>query len=123
MKGVNPVYLNETPILDFNSKKISSLVQEMSWRSLSEYEKIGAAYNFVKNNIPFGYNKSDNIPASEVLSDGYGQCNTKSTLLMALLRAVSIPCRIRGFTIHKSLQRGVVPELVYPITPDNILHS
>ncbi len=123
MKGVNPVYLNETPILDFNSKKISSLVQEMSWRSLSEYEKIGAAYNFVKNNIPFGYNKSDNIPASEVLSDGYGQCNTKSTLLMALLRAVSISCRIRGFTIHKSLQRGVVPELVYPITPDNILHS
>ena len=71
----------------------------------------------------FGYNRFDDIPASEVLSDGYGQRNTKGTLLMALLRAVGIKCRIHGFTIHKGLQRGVVPEFVYPIAPEEILHS
>lgn len=27
------------------------------------------------------------------------------------------------FTIHKALQRGVVPELVYPIAPEEIIHS
>ena len=42
---------------------------------------------------------------------------------MALLRALEIPCRLHGFTIHKALQRGVVPELVYRIAPDDILHS
>jgi hypothetical protein len=42
---------------------------------------------------------------------------------MALLRAVGVKCRIHGFTIHKGLQRGVVPELVYPIVPEEILHS
>jgi len=65
----------------------------------------------------------DNISASEVLKDGYGQCNTKGTLLMALLRAVGIPCRLHGCTIVKSLQQGVVPPLFYPIAPQNILHS
>lgn len=123
MQNIDPVYLEETPILDFTSEKISTLIRERKWLDLNEYDKIGAGYDFVRNEIKFGYNRSDNIPASEVLRDGYGQCNTKGTLLMALLRAIGIPCRIHGFTIHKSLQRGVVPELVYPITPDNILHS
>lgn len=42
---------------------------------------------------------------------------------MALLRAVGIPCRFHGFTIDKRLQRGIVPEFVYPIAPQYILHS
>jgi len=59
-----------------------------------------------------------------VLADGYGgQCNTKATVLMALLRGLDVPCRLHGFTIHKAPQRGVVPEAVYPIAPNEILHS
>lgn len=42
---------------------------------------------------------------------------------MALLRGLSIPCRLHGFTIHKALQRGVVPEIAYRIAPESILHS
>lgn len=41
----------------------------------------------VRDDIVFGYNIDDEIPASKVLADGYGQCNTKGTLFMALLRA------------------------------------
>ncbi|GLQ16297.1 transglutaminase-like domain-containing protein [Maritalea porphyrae] len=115
--------LKSTRLLDFNHPTIQKLVQSKNWRNLSDYDKIGAAYDFVQNQIKFGYNRKDSIPASEVLKDGYGQCNTKGTLLMALLRALNIPCRLHGFTIKKSLQRGVVPELVYAIAPENILHS
>lgn len=115
--------VKDTAILDFSHSSIINLIKSRDWLALSPYERIGAVYNFVRNEIKFGYNRSDDIPASQVLADGYGQCNTKGNLLMALLRAVDIPCRIHGFTIHKSLQRGVVPELVYPITPENILHS
>ena len=39
--------------------------------------KIREVYSFVRNEIKFGYNKGDDIIASEVLKDGYGQCNTK----------------------------------------------
>lgn len=42
---------------------------------------------------------------------------------MALLRGAGVRCRLHGFTIHKALQRGVVPELVYPAAPAEILHS
>lgn len=116
-------YLAETALLNFGSGSIQELVTTRGWSDLSLYGRIGAAYDFVRNEINFGYNSADDIPASEVLGDGYGQCNTKATLLMALLRALGVPCRLHGFTIHKGLQRGIVPELVYGIAPENILHS
>lgn len=116
-------YLSETPLLDYGNPAIQKLIAQRGWAALSEGERIGAAYDFVRNEVLFGYNSDDALPASRVLADGYGQCNTKGTLLMALLRALGIPCRFRGFTIDKRLQRGVVPELVYPLAPRNIIHS
>ncbi len=115
--------LLETPLLDYHSPNIQTLIAQRGWRELPLYERIGAVYHFVKDEIRFGYNKQDALTASQILQDGHGQCNTKGILLMALFRAVGIPCRLHGFTIKKSLQRGVVPELIYPITPDNIVHS
>ncbi len=120
---MSQAYLAETPTLDFRSDAIQALIAERGWAFLNSVDRIGAAYNFVRNDILFGYNSDDALPASHVLADGYGQCNTKGTLLMALLRALDIPCRFHGFTIDKSLQRGVVPELIYPIAPRNIIHS
>ena len=116
-------YLAATRLLDLENPIIARLIDNRSWRNLSRHERIGAAYDFVRNEIAFGYNRADNIPASEVLANSYGQCNTKGTLLMALLRGLGIRCRLHGFTIHKVLQRGVVPELVYPLAPAEILHS
>ncbi len=116
-------YLKPTNILNFNHPDIQNLISTRSWQSLPVFERIGAAYNFVRDEIEFGYNSADNITASNVLNDGIGQCNTKANLLMALFRALKIQCRLHGFTIHKSLQRGVVPELIYPITPENIIHT
>ncbi|WP_299566592.1 transglutaminase family protein [uncultured Sulfitobacter sp.] len=115
--------LSPTRLLDFQTAAIAELVEARAWRDLSEHDRIGAAYDFVRNKIAFGYNAADDLPASAVLRDGYGQCNTKATLLMALLRALDVPCRLHGFTIHKSLQRGIVPEIVYPLAPNRILHS
>ncbi|KAJ54024.1 MAG: transglutaminase family protein [Tateyamaria sp.] len=116
-------FLSPTSLLDFEAGPIQRLVADRGWMNLSNADRIGAAYDFVRNEILFGYNSDDALPASRVLSDGYGQCNTKGTLLMALLRALGMPCRFHGFTIDKRLQRGVVPELVYPLAPANIIHS
>lgn len=116
-------YLRATPLLDFNTPAIQTLIRAEGWAQLAPFERIGAAYDFVRNDIGFGYNREDGLPASQVLGDGYGQCNTKGTLLMALLRALDVPCRLHGFTIHKALQRGVVPEAVYWMAPAEILHS
>lgn len=122
MNPVDPL-LARTRLLDFAAPPISKLIEDRGWKELPRGERIGAVYDFVRDEIAFGYNRADDIRASEVLADGYGQCNTKGTLLMALLRGVEIRCRLHGFTIHKALQRGVVPELVYPLAPSEILHS
>ena len=116
-------YLSATPLLNYQNPAIQTLIAQRGWLALPVGERIGAAYDFVRNEILFGYNSEDALPASKVLTDGYGQCNTKGILLMALLRALGIPCRFRGFTIDKGLQRGVVPELVYPLAPRDIIHS
>lgn len=110
-------------LLDYRDPEIVDLVASRGWATLSAYERIGAVYGFVRDEIVFGYNASDDLPASRVLRDGIGQCNTKATLLMALLRAIGVPCRFHGFTIDKALQKGAVTGLWYRLAPRSILHS
>lgn len=116
-------YLEETKILNYSDMSIQNVIEKNGWLKLNQIEKVKEIYNFVRDEIKFGYNKSDQISASEVLKDGYGQCNTKATLLMALLRAVGVENRIHGFTINKKLQKGAVTGLWYKLAPKNILHS
>jgi hypothetical protein len=119
---MNPL-LAATPLLDFHHPDIEALVTRRRWRALSLHDRIGAVYDYVRNEIPFGYNEGDELPASRVLADGLGQCNTKGVLLMALLRGVGVPCRFHGFTIDKALQKGAVTGLAYWLAPRSIVHS
>lgn len=116
-------YLQRTAILDFDHPTIQALVTEKGWQQLTDPEKVKCIYDYVKDEIQFGYNAKDTLSASEILKDGFGQCNTKANLFMALLRAVGIPNRIHGFTIHKTLQKGAITGVWYKFSPDNILHS
>lgn len=116
-------YLKETKMLDYSHKSIQKLIRERKWSVFSEKERVKEIYDFVKDEILFGYNTDDKIKASSVLKDGFGQCNTKGTLFMALLRVCGIPCRIHGFTIDKILQKGAMTGLVYKFAPDEIFHS
>lgn len=116
-------YLKETAILDFLNGSIQDLVKLRKWNELDTTARVKSIYNFARDDIKFGYNLSDDIAASQVLKDGYGQCNTKATLLMALLRATGIPNRIHGFTIDKALQKGAITGIWYKLSPKNILHS
>ena len=116
-------YLKETKMLDYSNKNIQRLIQERNWNGIEEFERLKSIYNFVRDEILFGYNIDDNISASKVLADGYGQCNTKGTLFMALLRACNIPCRVHGFTIDKELQKGVMTGIVYKNEKKNVFHS
>lgn len=116
-------YGRATALLDVNASGIQALVTRRRWADLPEHARIGAVYDFVREEIPFGYNDSDDIPASAVLADGFGQCNTKTTLLMALLRASGVGCRFHGATIDKVLQRGVMVGPFYRLAPRSIIHS
>lgn len=119
----NARLLAETPLLDYSHPALRALIAARGWRDLPDAARMAAIYAFVKDEIRFGYNSDDDIPASAVLADGYGQCNTKATLFMALLRGCGIPCRFHGFTIDKALQKGAVTGIFYLLAPRDILHS
>jgi len=123
MSTEHDIYLRPTPMLDFQHPAIQRLIDTRGWRGLPPFQAIGAVYAFVRDEIRFGYNRDDTLLASEVLADGYGQCNTKGTLLMALLRALGVPCRLHGFTIFNALQRGAIPAYLMPFAPARIIHS
>lgn len=112
-----------TALLDYQNPDLQALVRQRGWADLPEFDRIGAIYDFVRNEIAFGYNEDDTLAASRVLADGIGQCNTKATLFMALLRATGIPCRFHGFTIDKALQKGAITGLAYWLAPRDIIHS
>lgn len=120
---MNNILLQETKMLDFSSPVVITLITERGWSKLDDFTKIKEIYNFVRDEIRFGYNIDDTVPASKVLKDRYGQCNTKGTLFMALLRGVGIPCRVHGFTVDKKLQKGAMTGFVYKNAPRDIFHS
>ena len=116
-------YLEQTKMLDYSDESIQELIRERGWLEYPVYERIGMIYNYVRDEVLFGYNHDDSLPASRVLRDGYGQCNTKGTLFMALLRACDVPCRVHAFTITKRLQHGAMTGYLYRNAPDNVFHS
>ncbi len=66
-------------------------------------------HDFVRDDVVFGWAPGfDRYRASEVLRDRIGFCNTKSTLLAALLRATRIPARIHFATITRKLLDGLI---------------
>ena len=52
-------YLEMTKMLNFDVESIQSLIKNRKWIELDEYNKIAAIYDFVRNEILFGYNSSD----------------------------------------------------------------
>jgi hypothetical protein len=116
-------YLKETRLLNYSHRDLVALVERKNWRDLEAFDRIAAIYRFVKDEVPFGYNESDDLAASRLLHDGYGQCNTKATLLMALLRSVGISCRMHASLIDKRVQRGLIPDPIYALTPARLLHT
>lgn len=116
-------YLKNTAMLNYQAQDIVTLISAQNWNNLNEFDKIGAIYDYVQNKILLGYNKYDNLSATQVLADGIGQCNTKATLLMALLRAVGIPCRLHGTKVTKVFQRSLMPKIMAKLAPPLIVHT
>ncbi len=116
-------YLKETAMLNYRSQEITDLMIKHKWNDLNEFDKIGAIYDYVQNAILLGYNRYDHLAATQVLAEGIGQCNTKATLLMALLRAVGVPCRLHGTKVTKVFQRSLMPKIMAKLAPSLLVHT
>jgi len=111
-----PSYLGSSPLLDYRHPSIEQLILRNGWLSITDdAELIREVKLFVHDEIAYGYTKSFSLSASQVLAAQIGNGITKSTLFMALLRAVGIPCRFHAMMISKVIFRGLLPGLTYRI--------
>lgn len=117
------IYLRKTRLLDYGAPQIQQLIRQRKWMELDPFHRIGAIYDYVQNEILLGYNRSDVLTAAEVLTDGYGQCNTKAILLMTLLRGVGIPCRLHGTEVSKHFQRELMMAITSALAPETVVHT
>lgn len=86
--------------------------------------KVEKLFYFVRDDIRFGFPpKGDLTSASETLGLGFGQCNTKGTLFLALCRAAGVPARLHFSLIDKRIQRGLFHGLAYRLLPKRLSHS
>ena len=56
--------LEETKLLDYSKPAICALIDKRGWWGLSKKDRILGIYNFVRDEIAFGYNISDNVAGS-----------------------------------------------------------
>ncbi|MEM1257160.1 MAG: transglutaminase-like domain-containing protein [Bacteroidota bacterium] len=104
-------YLESTAYLNYNSPEIQAIVAEFTEGNLSELERAKAIYLKIRDG--WRYNPylisvdRGNYVASEIAKKPEGHCVDKAILLIACLRAVGIPARIRlaKVTNHIAVER------------------
>lgn len=104
-------YLEATKLLDYHSEEIQEIIQEFKDTSLSEKEKATAVYLKIRDN--WRYNPyvisldEERYKASTIAKKPDGHCVDKAVLLIAALRALGIPARLRlaKVTNHIAVER------------------
>lgn len=101
-------WLVNTPLLGFNHPKIRLLALRLTQLQPGARRKALACFEFIRA-MPFGCLPDGNsVSALTVLQRKRGDCHTKSTLFIALLRSIGIPARLRFYTLKADFLRGVI---------------
>lgn len=123
-ESTNPMYLEASNLLDYTHPSITNLIASKGWHSIKEQtDLINEVYSFVRDEIEYGHTKSYALRASQVLELGYGNCLAKTILLMALLRAVWVPCRFHAMTISRVIFRGLLHGVCYKMVKRQQYHA
>ncbi len=101
-------WLLNTPLLQFDHPKIRLLAKRLTQLHSDPRGQALACYRHVRS-LPFGcIADSAGTSALDVLRHGKGDCHSKSTLLVALLRASRIASRMRFVTLKADFLHGII---------------
>ena len=100
-------WLVSTRLLDLEDPRLRLRAHSLTQLCKSPREKALAVYGFVKR-MPFHKPLKMRLrTAREVMDAGRGDAEDKGTLLVALLRTVDIPCRLRYYEMRGEVLRGL----------------
>ncbi|WP_299215353.1 transglutaminase family protein [uncultured Aquimarina sp.] len=111
-------------LADYKHPIVRSKALELTNNQTSIREKVAAIFHYVRDDIKFAFPKEgDFVKASKTIEYGYGQCNTKGTLFIALCKAIDIEARIHFSLIKKDIQKGLFSGIAFWLMPKYISHS
>lgn len=110
-------WLGSSPLLDLEDPKLRLRAHSLAQLCKSPREKALAVYGFVKR-IRFAKPFKMRLhTAREVLDNGRGDAPDKATLLVALMRLVHIPARIRYIELRGEILRGLTSNMASASRP------
>lgn len=111
----SPRWLADTPQLQTTRQKIRLLAQRLTQLKHTSRQKALACYSFVRD-LPFVCLANSNVlTATEVLQRGAGDCHSKGTLMVSLLRASGVPSRLRLVTLKADFMLGLIDMKGLPV--------
>jgi len=103
---------------------VEETVERVVAETTTEREKAVGLHDYVREHVKFGFNKHfDATPPEYALACGYGHCNPKSRLLMALFRAAGMESYQHFVVIPKDILKGAIPASRYWMIPAELSHS
>ncbi len=101
-------WLGNTPQLEWKHPRLRLLAVRLTQLSYRPHDKALALFRHVRQ-MPFGcVGDGTGVPALTVLRLNRGDCHTKSTLLVALLRAIGLPARLRLVSLKPDFLQGII---------------
>ena len=108
-------WLANTPLLQFDHPRIRVLAKKLTALKATPREQAVACFAALRT-MPFGcIADSTGTSALTVLRANRGDCHSKSTLLLALLRSLGIPSRMRFVTLKPDFLFGIIDTGGQPI--------
>jgi transglutaminase-like putative cysteine protease len=108
-------WLANTPLLQHDHPKIRLTAKRLTQLKATQREQAMTCFQAVRA-MPFGcIADSVGTTAAGVLRANRGDCHTKSTLLIALLRSLGIPSRMRFVTMKPDFLHGIADLGGHPI--------
>ena len=103
---------------------VEETVERVIAGTTGERERAIALHDAVRERVKFGFNKYfDAAPPDYALACGYGHCNPKSRLLVALFRAAGLESYQHFVVIPKEILKGAIPASRYWMIPAELSHS
>jgi hypothetical protein len=111
-------YLRPTIYCDSDNPEIRETALTLIKDTQTPKDAALKIFLFVRDEMLFGLN--EHTKASQTLRRKTGQCVTKSTLQIALLRAAEIPARYHRVDVHKNCLKGLISPMVFNQFADSI---
>ena len=113
-----------TKLADSDHPLVKATAQRLTAGETSTRRRIEKLFYYVRDDIAFGFpDAGDRVKASQTIALGMGQCNTKTTLFLALCKALGLPARVHFSLIRKDIQKGLFTGLAYRLMPPLLSHS